>query len=189
MARPKLHSDSDILDTALRVLLQKGPHAFTLSDVASAIGMSRAALIQRFGDKQALHRKVMERATGEVRDYFASLDATRGLAPLWAMLKDLIGGMGSGEGVEGYLLLLWGDTRDDGLRALAAERNRLVRDAITARLPLEPHAPGSTAGLIQSVLQGACMRWFVEREGELAGYMTAATRGLMELLYPAHPFD
>ena len=37
-------------------------------------------------------------------------------------------GMGDGAGTEGYLLLLWGDVQEPSLRALAAERNRLVRE-------------------------------------------------------------
>lgn len=85
MPRPKLHSDEFILDTALGILLQKGPSAFTLSDVAEAVGISRAALIQRFKDKATLHLKVMERNTQEVRDYFAGASPEKGLDPLWAM--------------------------------------------------------------------------------------------------------
>lgn len=78
MPRPKLHSDEFILDTALGILLQKGPSAFTLSDVAEAVGISRAALIQRFKDKATLHLKVMERNTQEVRDYFAGASSRKG---------------------------------------------------------------------------------------------------------------
>lgn len=106
MPRPKLHSDEFILDTALGILLQKGPSAFTLSDVAEAVGISRAALIQRFKDKATLHLKVMERNTQEVRDYFAGASPEKGLDPLWAMLKDLIAGMGDGAGTEGYLSIV-----------------------------------------------------------------------------------
>ena len=189
MPRPKLHSDEFVLDAALSVLLRKGPSAFTLSDVAEAVGLSRAALIQRFTDKATLHRKVMERITQEVRDYFAGADATKGLDPLWLMLKDLIAGMGSGAGTEGYLLLLWGDVQEPSLRALAAERNRLVLEAIEARLPAAPHPPGSTAGLIQAVIQGACMQWLAEPKGELAAFMTRQTRVLLTALYPRHAFS
>lgn len=189
MARPKLHSDEFILDTALSVLLQKGPSAFTLSDVAEAVGISRAALIQRFKDKATLHRKVMERNTEEVRDYFANANPTKGLDPLWAMLKDLISGMGSGPGMEGYLLLLWGDVQEPPLRALAAERNSLVLKAIEARLPAGPRPPSNTAGLIQMVIQGACMQWLVEPHGELAAFMTERTRMLLSILYPDHVFE
>jgi AcrR family transcriptional regulator len=189
MPRPKLHSDEFILSTALGVLLQKGPSAFTLSDVATAVGISRAALIQRFKDKATLHRKVMERNTQDVRDYFAGVSPEAGLDPLWAMLKDLIAGMGTGAETEGYLLLLWGDIQDPSLRSLAAERNQLVLEAIKARLPAAPHPPNPTAGLIQTVIQGACMQWLVEPEGELATFMTERTRMLLSILYPGHAFD
>ena len=188
MARPKLHSDEFILNTALSVILQKGPSAFTLSDVAETVGISRAALIQRFKDKATLHRKVMERNTQEVRDYFANASPEKGLDPLWTMLKDLIAGMGSGEGTEGYLLLLWGDVQVPSLRTLAAERNRLVLQAIEARLPAAPCPSVHTAGLIQAVIQGACMQWLVEPEGELAAFMIERTRMLLVILYPDHVF-
>ena len=188
MARPKLHSHEFILNTALSVLLQKGPTAFTLSEVAEAVGISRAALIQRFKDKATLHRKVMERNTQEVRDYFANANPAKGLDALWAMVKDLITGMGSGAGTEGYLLLMWGDVQESSLRALAAERNRLVLKAIEERLPAEPRSPEDTAGLIQTVIQGSCMQWLVEPEGELATFMTARTRMVLSILYPDHVF-
>ncbi|MBG3876490.1 TetR/AcrR family transcriptional regulator [Desulfovibrio oxamicus] len=188
MARPKLHSDEFILDIALSIMLQKGPSAFTLSDVAGAVGISRAALIQRFKDKATLHHKVMERNTQEVRDYFAKASPEKGLDPLWVMLKDLIAGMGNGAGMEGHLLLLWGDVQEPSLRALAAERNRLVLQAIEARLPAGPRPSGHTASLIQTVIQGACMQWLVEPEGELAAFMTERTRMLLAILYPDHVF-
>ena len=96
MPRPKRQSDEAVLDAALQVILEKGPASFTLADVAIAVGLSRAALIQRFTDKATLHRKVMERMTQAVRDYFAGLSPETGLSPLWSMLKDLIAGMGGG---------------------------------------------------------------------------------------------
>ena len=184
MPRPKIHSDEVVLDTARQVLLRKGPSDFTLSDVAQAVGLSRAALIQRFKDKATLHRKVMERVTQEVRDYFSEVPEERGLAPLWSMLKDLIAGMGSGEDTPGYLLLFWGDIHDPELNALALERNELVRKAIETRLPTSPHPVDSTADLIQAVIQGACMQWLIERRGTLAPFMTEQTRRILAVLYP-----
>jgi TetR/AcrR family transcriptional regulator, macrolide resistance operon repressor len=188
MPRPKLHSDDEILATAQTVLLRKGPSDFTLSDVAVAVGLSRAALIQRFGDKATLHALVMERMTQEVRDYFAQASPVHGLEPMWFMLKDLIAGMGTGEGSEAYLLLLWGDVRDPALRELANERNELVRGAIEARLPAGPHEPFKTSLLIQAVIQGSCMQWMVAREGDLASFMTQSTANVLSVLYPDQEF-
>lgn len=188
MPRPKLHSDDEILETAQAVLLRKGPSDFTLSDVAVAVGLSRAALIQRFSDKATLHALVMERMTQEVRDYFAQAPSERGLEPLWFMLKDLIAGMGTGEGSEAYLLLLWGDVRDPALRVLANERNELVRGAIEVRLPDGPHEPFKTSLLIQAVIQGSCMQWMVARDGDLASFMTQSTANVLSVLYPDQEF-
>jgi putative transposase len=72
------------------VILRKGPEAFTLTDVANEVGISRAALIQRFKDKASLHLAVMEMATDEVKQYFDVLPPETGLDALWKMLCELI---------------------------------------------------------------------------------------------------
>jgi TetR/AcrR family transcriptional regulator, macrolide resistance operon repressor len=189
MPRPKLHSDDTILAAAQQVLLARGPSNFTLSDVAKAVGISRAALIQRFTDKHTLHRLIMERSTQEVRDYFAALPAEAGLGPLWTVLKDLIGGMGDGEDFAGYLLLEWNDVVDPELNALARERNSLVLAAIRNRLPSAPHDPDMAASLVQSVIHGASMRWLITKTGALNTFVTAETGRVLKVLYPDHPFD
>lgn len=189
MPRPKLHSDETILAKAHQVLLAKGPSNFTLTDVANAVGISRAALIQRFKDRDTLHLKIMQRATQEVRDYFAAAPGDVGLVPLWLMLKDLIDGVGSGDDFAGYLLIEWSDVTTPALNALAAERARLVRGAIAARLPESEPDREKTAGLVQSVIQGSSLQWLIEKSGPLNVFMTDKTRHLLETLYPDHIFD
>ncbi len=189
MPRPKLHSDVEILQKAKVVLLREGPVDFTLSDVAKAVGMSRAALIQRFQDKATIHRRIMEEMTEEVRAFFATSHAERDLQSLWVFLKDMIEGMDAEVGSEAYLLLFWGDIIDPHLRALALERNELVREAIEQRLPLRPHDPKRTSGMIQSVLQGGYMRWMVSREGDLSAFMRDEVRDILAVLYPDELFQ
>lgn len=183
MPRPKLVSDEQVLDATHAVMLRLGPDRFTLNDVAVAVGLSRAALVQRFTDKRRLHELTMERATQEVRYYFAAASREVGVEALWAMLRDLISGLGSGDGFSGYLLLAWGDLNDPMLNRLARERNQLVRDGIRDRLPAGPDRD-EIARLVQSVIQGASMIWLVEREGNLAAYVEGETRRLLERLYP-----
>jgi TetR/AcrR family macrolide resistance operon transcriptional repressor len=158
MPRPRLHSDETILEAARNAMLRSGPSHFTLSEVATAVGISRAALIQRFSDRDTLHLRVMQMMTAEVRDYFANAPRDTGLGPLWTLLRDLIDGMGGGEGTEGYLLVYWGDIRVPALLELARQRNAMVRNAIRDRLPATPHDPEWAASLVQSVIQGACMQ-------------------------------
>ncbi|KFL25247.1 TetR family transcriptional regulator [Devosia sp. 17-2-E-8] len=183
MARPKLHSDDEILSMAQAVLVAKGPAGFTLSDVAEAVGVSRAAIIQRFENKTNLHRRVMERSTQEVRDYFAARPVVEGIPALRDMLSELIAGMGEGEGFAGYLLLEWSDVHDEALNRLAQERNRLVREAIAVRLPESPEQDVQ-ASLIQAVIQGATMQWLIEPQGPLNGFVEAQTFRLLDRLFP-----
>jgi len=183
MPRPKLVSDEQVLDATHAAMLRLGPDRFTLNDVAVAVGLSRAALVQRFTDKRRLHLLTMERATQEVRDYFAAAPRTTGLPALWAMLEDLIGGLGTGDGFNGYLLLASSDLTDSELNRLSRERNELVRGAIRDRLPAGAEHDDA-ARLIQSVIQGASMIWLVERPGELAAYVLEETRKTLLRLYP-----
>lgn len=188
MPRPKLHSDEDILSAARDVLLSEGPVDFTLADVAKAVGISRAALIQRFQDKATLHRKVMEAMTQEVRDYFGARSLVPSLDGLWGLLRELITDMDPETGNEAYLLLFWGDIVDPQLRRLALERNELVRHAIESSLPDAEGDLRARSELVQSVIQGSYMQWMVSREGELADYMALRTMRVLQLLYPDHEF-
>ncbi|UBM04008.1 TetR family transcriptional regulator [Escherichia coli] len=61
MPRPKLKSDDEVLEAATVVLKRCGPIEFTLSGVAKEVGLSRAALIQRFTNRDTLLVRMMER--------------------------------------------------------------------------------------------------------------------------------
>ncbi|MDF9128380.1 TetR family transcriptional regulator, partial [Escherichia coli] len=69
MPRPKLKSDDEVLEAATVVLKRCGPIEFTLSGVAKEVGLSRAALIQRFTNRDTLLVRMMERGVEQVRHY------------------------------------------------------------------------------------------------------------------------
>ncbi|MCP3140851.1 TetR/AcrR family transcriptional regulator [Pyxidicoccus xibeiensis] len=188
MPRPKLHSDEAILDAAMEVLLRRGPGEFTLNDVAVELGMSRAALIQRFKNKDTLYRRAMERSGEQRRDYLASMPVEVGAPGLWRFLTDIVAGMGSGEGLEGHLLLGWQDLRDTTLRRMALERNLMVRDAIAARLP-ESAERDAVAAVLQDVIVGATMQWMVERQPPLTRYVLERLRRVLRLMFPKESFE
>lgn len=66
MPRPKLKSDDEVLEAATVVLKRCGPIEFTLSGVAKEVGLSRAALIQRFTNRDTLLVRMMERGVEQV---------------------------------------------------------------------------------------------------------------------------
>lgn len=74
MPRPKLKSDDEVLEAATAVLKRCGPINFTLSEVANEVGLSRAALIQRFTNRDTLLVRMMERSVGQVRVHLDARD-------------------------------------------------------------------------------------------------------------------
>ncbi|GHG71085.1 macrolide 2'-phosphotransferase [Comamonas sp. KCTC 72670] len=187
--RPKLHSDEAILDAAMSVLLRNGPAGFTLNDVAVALGMSRAALIQRFKNKDTLYLRLMERSGVQRRDYLATFPVEVGPRGVWRFITDIVAGMGTGEGLESYLLLAWEDLRDVSLRRMALERNLMVREAIAARLPRDLASREEVAAVLQDVIAGATMQWLVERKPSLTRYVLERVRRVLALLFPQEAFE
>ncbi|HEY9009986.1 MAG TPA: helix-turn-helix transcriptional regulator [Devosia sp.] len=138
MPRPKLVSDTDVLDATRRVMLREGA-GFTLADVATEVGLSRAALIQRFENKTGLARQLAAHNR-------SALEALIAADPI------------DNKGPQRVLAFL-----DRVLEAFAppvlladAATVAALRDAVVARLD-EPsrQRAGEVADLLLTVLQGA----------------------------------
>ncbi len=167
MPRPKLVSDDDVLQATRRVMLREGTDRFTLADVAKEVGLSRAALIQRFDNKAGLARNVAIRGLTELQQLSSDLEiANKGphvvLNFLHVVLRQL----------EIAVLLA-----DDG----CAE---VLRHAIVARLD-EPSRlrGGEVADMLMTVLQGAAAqggRSHVEARLWLALKLIYAGRPLLD---------
>lgn len=57
--RPKKRSDIELLECALKHLIEEGPKAFTLRKIAAYVKVSPATLIKRFGSRDKLFYKCM----------------------------------------------------------------------------------------------------------------------------------
>ncbi|WP_424812937.1 TetR/AcrR family transcriptional regulator [Roseococcus sp. YIM B11640] len=159
MPRPKTISDEDVLAAALEVLAEKGAD-FTLSDLALQIGLARATLIQRFGDRDAIILRIATYEAEVTRNWLAGLPVEVGWDGVWRFLEAIVGGMGDGEGFSARVTLAALEARHAGLRELAYQRYALVQDAIAARLPDVPER-ARIAQHLHTVIAGASMHWIV----------------------------
>ncbi len=182
MARPKLTSDDEVLDAANRVLKRKGPLAFTLNDVGQEVGLSRAALLQRFSTKETLLIRMAERDVAQVRAHLAQLPARVGPEGVWEFLQTLVRGMGHGYEFSVNALISWYETQVPELHRLASLRAKYVQDAIRQRLP--PEAPPHAATLLHSVMVGASVQWMVTPRRKLADHVLAQVAQTVRLLFP-----
>jgi TetR/AcrR family macrolide resistance operon transcriptional repressor len=184
MPRPKLKSDDEVLDAATAVLKRLGPTAFTLADVAKAVGLSRATLIQRFTSRDVLLVRMMERAVAQVRDHLDRMPSAPGPEGAWTFLQALVREMGTGYEFSVNVLISWYETQVPELRALAAQRNRLVQEAIERRLPAD--APAGAGALLHAVVAGAAMQWVADPEETLADAVLARVAVVLRLMFPRH---
>jgi TetR/AcrR family macrolide resistance operon transcriptional repressor len=163
MPRPKLVSDADILDATRRVLLRQGT-GFTLSEVATEVGLSRAALIQRFDNKAGLERHL-------AAHQLAALERLIDAHPV------------TNKGPQRTLDFLDKALAEFEISALLADpaAAALLRDAIVARLD-EPsrQRASEVADLVVTVLTGAA------REGDRA-HVASRLRLALKLIYTGRP--
>lgn len=171
MPRPKSISDEALLDAAAKVLFEGGSADFTLSDVAAAAGIARATLIQRFGNRETILRRVAERQVAATAEYLSELPLERGMEGLWAFLQTIIDGMGDGQDFGVHVQLAWLEASDPELRRHAAARYALVQSAIAARLPEGVDNAEDVAIHLHAVISGASMQWVAARQGTLNAYV------------------
>lgn len=161
MPRVKTIPDALVLDRALDVVLEKGPHAVTLRDIGAAAGLSPATLLQRFGSKAALLDRVFARSTERLS---ADLAAAPPDAPPRQALLDLLvrhsAGMGSRARVAGNLLVLVEDIRRDDRRAAAQAHLGVLRAGIADHLRrLGSPRPVADAVRIEALWSGLVLQW------------------------------
>lgn len=163
MPRPKLVSDTDVLDATRRVMRRQGP-GFTLADVASEVGLSRAALIQRFENKAGLAKHLADHNRRELEALLAA---------------DPIGNKGP-QRVLAFLERVL-DTFEPSLLLADAEAVTSLHDAVVARLD-EPsrQRAAEVADLLVTVLRGAAAE--ADR-----GHAAARLRLALKLVYAGAP--
>lgn len=184
MGRAKLISDEAVLDAAERVLLERGPHAFTLADVSKTAGIAPATLIQRFGTKQGLLRAFGKHAArrAAVRDPISDEPP---LKVLMRLLLTRAARLGDRKAFTNGMALLLENLRDEHLRAPAARQayatelvlERLLGDAGYAE-------PEKAARLLFAAWNGALIQWALRGEGTLEKYLRRAIGEALQLLGP-----
>lgn len=193
MARPRTRSDEEVLAATARVLGRRGPHYFTLVDVARESGLAPATLLQRFGSKHGL-LVAFARWAGQRADAPFAEAARRGGSALGQLRRALLRMAGPAGGRRRFanpLALLLEDVRDPALRRAAAgyarrteaHIARLLRAAVRqGEIALEH--PERWAAVVQAAWNGALIQWGPRGRGPLEA---ALERLLGTLLGSAAP--
>lgn len=190
--RPRIASDFEILAAVARIIGRAGLSQVTFTSVGREVGMSGAAVMQRFGSKRGLllaavrngGHQLARRAEAARAEYPSSLDA----------LMTVLGGPETsldGETSQPAVLhraLLQFDLTDPGLFAATrqyfeaerAEIQRFLAAGIAAGELADSVDPETLAYDVQVIVNGVAITWAVRREGTLAGAVQSAIIRLLD---------
>jgi AcrR family transcriptional regulator len=184
--RKKQISDEAVLDAVLSVIRDQGPLEFTLADVGDAVGLAPATLLQRFGSKESLLERAIERSNGQLREQLASPIAL-GVDPERALIEWLVElghPLRTRELLAAHLPVLGQELLDARLRRRGKRQGALLRRRIAAHLAeLWPRAASarhqSHSAIVEAHWHGLVLQWAQGGQGGLAAWLR---KGLHELL-------
>lgn len=175
MARPRLSTDSDLLDAADAVLTRTGSARFTLELAAHEAGVSAATLVKRFGSKRGLLIASSQRWADSIDpDPAVEPDET----PLEALHRLSVGPYIDNDNPDdapnhvSSLAVDLGDPELTRLLALGWQRKRdqlgrLIARAVEAGDLARAPDPDVAARTLFALLEGTFLGWTVEPHGAL----------------------
>lgn len=178
--RPRTIDDGAILQAAAAVISRLGPSTFTLADVAGAVRLSPATLVQRFGSKRGLMLALAQVGVDGVDACFDAARAThpRRLDALMAAATEMTRHVDTPEEMANHLAFLQIDLRDPAFYRLMLENSTRILDGYR-RLLDEAIAAGELvrcdtrrlARAVGSMAGGSLIAWAVLREGTAEAFV------------------
>jgi AcrR family transcriptional regulator len=188
MGRPRSVSDDEILAATMTAIGRHGPARLTLANVAQEIGLSPAALVQRFGSKAGLLRAAAARGADQAGAIFDRSRADIG-SPVEALLVAMAtfaGSVTTREELANHIAMLQLDLTQPELREQAVAQARLLRGRI-ARLLVEANAageldvddPATLADTVYTIYNGALITWAIDGSGSLTDWIRGRIRSVL----------
>jgi AcrR family transcriptional regulator len=188
--RPRTVSDERIFIATAHAITRLGPTRLTLADVAGEVGLSAAALVQRFGSKRQLLLAYVRQGAGMVDDGFVAARAANSspLAALISVATAMAQGVRSPNELVNLLAFVQIDLSDPDFRRPALAQSRhllagyetLLRDAIDAGELVQCDVR-RVARALQAIANGSLVTWAINRDGRV---MPFVGRDIETLLMP-----
>jgi AcrR family transcriptional regulator len=181
MSRSKRFSDEALLEAAMPVIFAKAPGEFSLADVAKAVGLAPATLIQRFGSKQAMVAAALELANAM---NFAALDALPpdvGAEAVIRIFIDRTPDPADEVALGDQLQWLRAGMVDPRINAISRDYFARFRAAVAARMPPLPLPADEAVLLVEAQWHGAMTQWGIGRVGHLRDHVERSLRNWFAL--------
>lgn len=181
MARPLSVTDSQILDAMNAALVELGTHGLSISEVARRVGLSRAAISQRFGTLDDLKRLLMKRLLREFEERLAAVRIEAG-APGLIRIAELVGNMiGAREQFSNFMFRYSININDPILIGLEEQRGEILRALIAKTMPLTAIETTAAVDAFMAHLTGSIMNWQASRHPEATAFLKERTLNWIRL--------
>lgn len=182
MARPLSATDDEILDAAQTVLARRGTEAFTVSEVAREVGLTRSAIALRFKGTEDLKQLLLNRQVAQFDKHFQDLAVEQGAAGLLAIADAVAQMAGSREGFSSFLLRYSGSVERAATRQLEERRGQILHDVVRRAMPAVAIEPADAADAFMAHLSGALLNWQTSSEPDARRFLRARTLNWLRLV-------
>lgn len=181
MGRPVSVSDEQILSAAQRVLDRRGPAGFSMSEVATEVGLSRASIIGRFSGAQSLKVRLLSEYVDQFEVSLRALPKTPGGDGLLHVAAFMGSNVGSREGSAKYIANYASSVRDRALLTLENRRGEALNQAIAAVMPKVAIRHDAAVLAFRTHLTGCIVSWIGMNDADPRRYLVLRTEEWLEL--------
>lgn len=181
MARPFTASDDQILLAARKVMSKRGPDAFSIAEVASEVGLSRAAIILRFKSTQALKIASLTEMVEQFTQALESLPKTRSGDNVLRLAAFIGSYVRSRESSAKFFARYSVNVQDKELVALEMRRGDALRQAVSNVMPPVAIDHESAITAFGAHLSGSIIAWLALTDSDSRGYLVTRTREWLKL--------
>lgn len=181
MARPVIASDEEILQAAHRVLDRRGPDAFSIAEVASEAGISRATIILRFRSTSALKLTLLTQVVQHFAAALARVPNPQGGDGLLHIAAFIGTHLHSRESSAKFFARYNASLQDPELSALEHKRGKVLLDAISAVMPKVAIEHDLAVRAFLSQLTGNIIAWLAMDDPDSRRYLVLRTRDWLQL--------
>ncbi len=182
MGRPFTASDDEILDAARTVIGRRGPDGFSVAEVASEVGLSRAAIILRFKSTHALKVASLENMVRQFAAILETLPQTPGGDNLLRVAAFIGSHMHSRESSVRFFANLYGSNVQDRDLLLLERQRGVALDAALAKVMPETAVTRESAVLaFRAHLTGTITAWLTMDDSDSRRYLVTRTAEWLKL--------
>lgn len=182
MARTSAVSDEKIFEAARTVIARRGADGFTLSEVASDVGLSRAAIILRFKSTHDLKITILGRMVDQFIDLLGHLPKLSGGDQLIEVAEFIGEYAGNKDSSASFFSDYSHTLKDTELLALEKRRGDALHLAITHVMPETKIDRNSAVTAFRAHLTGCIMAWVASDEPDARSYLAERTREWLRLV-------